>query len=206
MDIAATYDRMAEEWHRDHAHDDWWVECTDEFIALLPKVGTVLDVGCGSGVKSKYLLERGLTVMGIDISKNLLAIAKREAPAGSYRELSMLDLDQLSEQYDGVFAQASLLHIPKQQALSVIKLMAARCKPGGYLYLALKEAPPGRPEEEILKEDTYGYPMERFFSYYTMPELESTLASAGLTLVHKHRKASPSGRTIWLQLIAKKPP
>lgn len=51
-----TYNKIAEDWHRHHSSDDWWVAGTDHLISLLPVGATALDVGCGSGVKSKYLV------------------------------------------------------------------------------------------------------------------------------------------------------
>ncbi|MBU6321393.1 MAG: class I SAM-dependent methyltransferase [Patescibacteria group bacterium] len=202
MNLAETYDRIAEDWHRDHASDTWWQEGTNAFITHLPSGGTVLDVGCGSGVKSKYFLDRGFSVTGIDIAEKLLSIARREAPGGSYRQLSMVDLDQLAETFDGVFAQASLLHIPKAEAPAVVRKMVERAKPGGHIYLAVKEAREGKPEEAIERENDYGY--ERFFSYYTMAELERYLTDAGATVVWQSRNPNPSGKTVWLQIIAKR--
>src|ERR1700752_2470906 len=101
MDLKQTYNRIAEDWHNDHLHDDWWIQDIDTFIKNLPPGAHVLDVGCGSGVKSKYLTERGLRVTGIDISEKLLDIARREAPRGEYRVFSMTDLDAMSDMFDG---------------------------------------------------------------------------------------------------------
>ena len=84
MNLAETYNRIAEDWDKDHDNDDWWIEGTDVLISHLPSKGTVLDVGCGSGVKSCYLLEGGFKVTGIDISEKLLDIARRKAPEGEY--------------------------------------------------------------------------------------------------------------------------
>jgi SAM-dependent methyltransferase len=203
MELKETYNRIAEEWHRDHTHDEWWIEGTDSFVQKLKSGAHVLDVGCGSGVKSKYLAVHGLHVVGIDISDGLLAIARREVPEAEFRELSMMNLDSLSETFDGIFAQASLLHIPKKEAGGVVKKMADRLVPGGFLYIAVKESREDRPEEEIVKENDYGYAYERFFSYFSIPELEHYLTDAGLEVVSKLRNPSPSGKTVWLQIIGK---
>lgn len=161
-------------------------------------------VGCGSGVKSKYLIEHGLRVIGIDISEKLLDIARRVAPQGEYRVFSMTDLDTMPELFDGVFAQASLLHIPRIDAGEVVKKMSRRLRPGGLLYIAVKEKRSNKPEEGMLKENDYGYEFERFFSYFTMDELEKYLSGAGLSVVSKLRNPNKSGKTVWLQIIGKK--
>lgn len=203
MNLKETYNRIAENWHHDHVDDAWWVEGTDAFIKELPQGGSVLDVGCGSGVKSKYFAERGCKVVGIDISDGLLDIARREVPAAEFRELSMTDLDLMTETFDGVFAQASLLHIPKKEAGEVVKEMAKRLVPGGLLYIAVKEGRPDKPEESVERENDYGYEYERFFSYFTLAELEQYLRDAGLEVVSKSRSPNPSGKTVWLQIIGK---
>lgn len=204
MTLEETYDRIADDWHRDHQADDWWIQGTNKFLSLLPEHGAVLDVGCGSGVKSKYFLERGFSVVGIDLSQKLLDIAKRENPKADFRHISMTELEKVSELFDGVFSQASLLHIPKKQAGMVVQKMVDRTKPGGLLYIAVKEICEGNPDERIEKENDYGYEYERFFSYYTIPELEKYLTDAGATVVERLRNSSPSGKTVWLQIIAKK--
>lgn len=204
MDLKETYNLIAEDWHRDHTQDDWWMEGTDAFIKELPEGARVLDVGCGSGVKSEYLIAHGLKVVGVDISDKLLEIAKREVPEGEFRELSMLNLDSMPDTFDGVFAQASLLHIPKKDVEGAVKKMADRLVGGGFLYVAVKETREGSPNEEILKEKDYGYEYERFFSYFTIEELEQYFRNAGTEIIKTLRNPSPSGKTVWLQIIGRK--
>lgn len=204
MDLKETYNRIAEDWHKDHLHDDWWIQDIDTFIKNLPPGAHVLDVGCGSGVKAKYLIDHGLKVTGIDISEKLLEIARREIPEGEFAILSMAELDTMQETFDGVFAQASLLHIPRKDAGEIVKKMVRRLKPDGLLYIAVKEVREGKPEEGIAKENDYGYEYERFFSYFTMDELEQYLTDAGLKVISKLRNPNKSGKTVWLQIIGKK--
>lgn len=204
MNLEETYDRIAEDWHRDHSSDTWWVPGTEEFISRLPAGAIILDVGSGGGYKSKFFAERGFQVTGIDISSSFLEIAKREMPAGRFIKLSMMDLDRLEDVFDGVFASASLLHIPKADAPRAVQNMADRVKPGGLLYLAVKEAKDNKPDEAVEKENDYGYEYERFFSYYRMPELEEYLRAAGLTPVWQSHTLHPSGKTVWLQIIGQK--
>ena len=204
MDLRETYNRIAEDWHRDHSRDDWWVEGTDAFIKKLPAGARVLDVGCGSGVKSKYLVAHGFKVTGIDISENLLDIARREVPQSEFKIFSMTDIDSMTETFDGIFAQASLLHIPKKDASSVVKKMARRLIPGGLLYIAVKEIRKNQLGEEIVKKNGYGYEYELFFSYFTMTELERYLVDAEFKVVLKLRNPSPSSKTVWLQIIGQK--
>lgn len=67
MDLKETYNQIAEDWHADHLNDDWWISGTDAFFSFLQPGGLVLDVGCGSGVKSNYLINKGLRVCGLSV-------------------------------------------------------------------------------------------------------------------------------------------
>lgn len=202
MDIKETYNRIAEDWHKDHLSDDWWQEGTNMFISYLKTGDTVLDVGCGSGVKAKYLSNSGLKVTGIDISDKMIEIAKREAPKSMFYALAMESLDDLDETFNGVLSQASLLHTHKKDAGEIFAKMVRKLKPEGYLYVAVKEKWPDGPEEEVRHEHDYGYDYERFFSYYTMDEIKKFFTDAGLHIVYDTVKHS--GKTNWIQVIGKK--
>jgi SAM-dependent methyltransferase len=194
-----TYDRIAEDWAKDHQGDTRWLECTARFASLLPQHARVLDAGCGSGLKAKFFEDRGVRVLGIDFSEKFLQIARRTAPASDFRLLDLRDIRTLSEEFDGVFAQASLLHIPKTEIFSVIEGMVSRLVPRGLLYIAVKTRLPGSPEEEMVTENDYGYDYERFFSYYTMEEMRSYVDRLGLSLVDAEVSQ------YWIQIIARKP-
>ena len=194
-----TYDRIAEDWAKDHEGDTWWRECTAKFASLLPQDARVLDAGCGSGQKARFFQDRGFHVLGIDFSEKLLEIARQTATASDFRLLDLRDIGTLSEEFEGVFAQASLLHIPKAETFSVIESMVSRLVPRGLLYLAVKAQRRGNPEEEIVTENDYGYDYERFFSYYTADEMRAHVDRLGLSLVHAEVSQD------WMQIIARKP-
>lgn len=201
-----TYNKIAKEWHRDHQSDDWWQEGTDKFISYLKEGALVLDVGCGGGTKSKYLVSHGMKVVGIDFSEKMIDIARREVPEASFQVLDVHDITTLRENFDGIFMQAVLLHIPKAEAESIVRKAAEKLSAGGHLYIAVKEKSEGGVDEEMKIDDDYGYEYERFFSYFTRDELKTYLKSAGLEVVYEDRK--PPSRTArksnWLQVIGKK--
>jgi len=201
MDLKSTYNRIAEDWHKDHTKDSWWVEATDTFIASLKPDALILDVGCGSGVKAKYLIEHGLEVVGIDLSERMIEIAKREVPDGEFRVMDMCDVSELSHDFDGIFVQAALLHIPKAKAQSVLSGLVATMKPGGYFYVGVKEKWPGKKDEEILHENDYGYEYERFFSYFTLDEIKQYFLNLKLTISYEN--VTKSGKTNWIQVIGR---
>lgn len=201
-ELKGTYERIADDWHRDHVQDVWWTDVVGTFLSYLPAEGTVLDAGCGPGHIAKFVAGKGFNVTGIDFSERLIAIAKEHVPEASFEVRTMESLDEMEEQFDGVFSQASLLHVRKADAAAMIARLARRVKTGGYLYVSVKEAKEGKPEEEVKVEDDYGYAYERFFSYFTRQELRGYFRDAALTIVWDEPNAV--GRTVWLQIIGRK--
>jgi 2-polyprenyl-3-methyl-5-hydroxy-6-metoxy-1,4-benzoquinol methylase len=188
-----TYNKIAEEWHQDHQSDDWWQEGTDKFVLYLKESASVLDVGCGGGTKSRYLAGKGLNVLGIDFSEKMVEIASREVPAAKFQVMDVNDIDTLGENFDGIFMQAVLLHIPKKKVDEILRKAAQKLNPGGYLYIAVKEKMEEGIDEEVKKENDYGYEYERFFSYFTIDELRQHLKNVGLEVVYEDVK--PPSRT-----------
>ncbi len=202
MDLKSTYNKIAEDWFKDHHKDTWWIEGTDKFCSLLPDQGTILDVGCGAGVNSKYFAQKCFKVTGVDFSENFIKIAKRESPEIEFEVMDIYDLDKNNRTFDGVYAKASLLHIPKKDITDVIDKLKNKLNPGGFLYIAVKAIRESSPDEEIKMENDYGYEYERFFSYYRMDELEKYLKDLNLEIVYKNEKRV--GKTDWLQVIGRK--
>jgi trans-aconitate methyltransferase len=202
MNLRETYNRIAGDWHKDHKISDWWVEGTNKFVSFLPKSANVLDVGCGPGDKSKFLSQKGLRIIGIDFSENLIDISRKNAPDAHFIVMDMKDVGQITHLFDGIFAQASLLHIPKNEIQEVLGTLISKLTPGGYLYVAVKGMRDNGVEEETLEENDYGYPYKRFFSYFSMDELVKYFSDLHLEIVYKDSKLV--GRTNWLQIVGKK--
>ena len=201
MDLKSTYNRIAEDWNEDHANDQWWREGLEKFIFLFKSGANILDVGCGSGVKSEILEKKGMKVTGIDFSEKMLEIAKRRVSNGNFQLVDLYNLSDFHEKFDGIFAQAVLLHIPKKDVGEIVLSLKEKLNSGGYFYVAVKERRPGEGEEEIVKENDYGYEYERFFSYFTMEEMKKYFFDAGLEIIYE--SVIHSGRRNWIQVIGK---
>lgn len=203
MNLKDTYNRIADDWDKGHQADDWWVKGTNAFASLFKRGASVLDAGCGGGTKSRYLTDKGLRVTGVDFSEKLIAIARRKVPEADFRVLDLWGIESMGEAFDGVFAQAVLLHVPKAKVVEQLRRLSSVLRAGGYLYVAVKERKSGGPEEETKQENAYGYPFERFFSYFTMEELKGYLREVGLALYYE--STSPFESMRWIQVIAQKP-
>lgn len=201
-DLEKVYDELAEFWGKDGDLHDWGGADLKKFAQMVKANGgkAVLDLGCGSGVQTKQLLEEGLDALGLDISRNMIEEAKKRAPLGKFMVGDMANLTFETNSFDGVYARASLLHIPKDKTKSVLKNIAKILKTGGIFYLAVKE---GEGERE-LEEDRYGRKVNRFFAFFGEEELAKLAEETGFEVISVEHFKREETSVPWLIIFASK--
>ena len=94
----------------------------------------VLDAGCGTGTLSAAVARRGATVVGVDLSPQLIEVAERQRPREVAPErLSFSSGDMLAEalgEFDYIVAMDSLIHYRLDDTLDALSALAARCRHG----------------------------------------------------------------------------
>jgi len=108
----------------------------ERFLTYLPAGSAILDAGCGSGRDAKAFLQHGYVVTAFDASPLLAQLATAHTGL-SIKVQRFQDLDE-SERFDGIWACASLLHVPLADLLDVFQRLACALKPGGILYASWK--------------------------------------------------------------------
>ena len=195
------YDDLARIWGVDFTLHDWGQKELAEFAELVKKNGgRVLDCGCGSGVQSKELFDRGLEIVGMDLSPKMIYEAKKRVPKAKFVVGDMTKMNFAKGSFGGVYARASLLHVPKKLVPRVLKSINKILKNGGILYLALKE---GKGEGEVVDE-RFGKKVRRFFSFFSQQEVLDLLKESGFELLKKSKRQRAKNSTLWLQFLARK--
>ena len=111
-------------------------EIRSRFIKHLGPNARILDFGCGSGRDTKAFLEAGYIVEAIDGSVELCK--KAAAYTGiPVKQMLFSDLNE-KDRYDGIWANASLLHLPKPELGNVLKKLEQALKPNGILFASFK--------------------------------------------------------------------
>lgn len=108
----------------------------EKFLQLLPGSASILDFGCGSGRDTKYFLEKGYQVVATDGSAELCRLASSFTGI-KVKEMLFQELDEIGV-YDGIWACSSILHLPKQELLPVIRKMCIALKDNGVIYTSFK--------------------------------------------------------------------
>ena len=136
------------------------------FLELVPPGAKLLELGCGAGAASAEMIARGFDVDPTDGSPELAAEASRRL-GRAVATLLFHDLDKV-EAYDGVWANACLLHVPRGELAQVLTLIWQALKPGGYFYASFKAG-------EQDGRDT----LDRYYNYPSPDWLRATYCSAG---------------------------
>lgn len=163
------YDRLAEE-----LADKWYdnavlLPLIRRFVALLPSEPKVLDLGCGAGYESKRLALVGAEVVGVDYSSRSIAIARSRTPECRFEVMDFRQLDADLGWFDGVFASASLIHVPHEAIGDVFEQIANHLSPEGYVLVIVKDGEGTR--ETWLTVD--GRRFRRVLYLYTLEDLDS---------------------------------
>ncbi|KAL3757806.1 hypothetical protein ACHAWU_000533 [Discostella pseudostelligera] len=139
----------------------------------------LLDLGCGYGRDTYHFTTTlGHRVLGIDFSIEMLHHAKRLAPLAHYLNMDMRHLKNalVDESLDGIWANSSLLHLPKVDMLNVLQGLYGAMKVGGVLFMSLKmrdaESTVDEEEEEVFEID------ERYVARNSLPPPASVDADA----------------------------
>jgi len=166
--------------------------------------GHILDAGCGAGRDSAVFSENGFTVTGIDLSLELLKIAKNKTPNVTFLNIDLRSLPFEANSFDGIWACASLLHLHYREAEKVLKDFYTFLRIGGTLFVFVKV---GSGEHESFEPSTPGIP--RMFAFYDTKRLTDAVKKAGFSIVDMYsydegtRFAHLKGKW-WLVCFAKK--
>ena len=155
---------------------------------------TILDFGCGPGRDLLAFAQRGHRVIGLEGAPALAAIARAHG-AGEVWEQDFLELDLPAGNFDGVFANASLFHVPRQELPRVLRQLHGTLKAGGVLF----SSNPRGDNQETVSGERYG-------AYYDLATWREYLVAAGFAeLEHYFRPPGlPLEQQPWLASVWRK--
>lgn len=188
----AHYDARAEEFRtgtRDH-------DVSQNLDALLrhiegPAPFTILDFGCGPGRDLAALTQRGHVAIGLDGAARFVAMARADTGCEVWQQ-DFLALDLPPARFDGVFANASLFHVPSADLPRVLREVHATLKPRGVLF---SSNPRGDGDE--------GWNRGRYGVYHDLAAWRRHLTHAGFTEIEHYYRPSglPREQQPWLASV-----
>lgn len=157
------------------------------------KVLDILDIGCGPGRDIHYFKSVGHRPVGLDGSAAFCNMAAELTGCPVLRQ-NFLELDLPDQAFDGIYANASLFHVPRQRLASVLDKLhrALRCE--GILFTSNP-----RGNEEALRGRRYGHYME-------LETSECFLTAANFEILHHYYRPQglPREQQPWLAIVSKR--
>ena len=183
------YERAAESfWRGTRDHDvSQNIEALLRHIEATPPYA-ILDFGCGPGRDLKAYAERGHVAIGLEGSQSFAEMARAHSGCEVWQQ-DFLQLDLPPARFDGVFANASLFHVPSQELPRVLRELRITLKPSGVLF---SSNPRGANQE--------GWNGQRYCCYYDLQHWRELVSAAGFTeIMHYYRPAGlPRDQQPWL--------
>ena len=193
------YSENAVEWVKEHSDTNYWKEELATFKGLLPS-GKILEIGCGGGRDAKVLISMGYDYIGTDISSEFVKVAKRLVKNGKFLCKSVYDLGFKDSKFDGFWASAVFLHIPKRRIDEALQDVVRVTRDNGLVFISVKQGK----GEPIIEEVYIGSNrnLKLFWAFYHKTEFDKVLKRNNLEVI-MFNKWTISKRTTWLIYFVK---
>jgi SAM-dependent methyltransferase len=186
-----TYDTHAQAWADEHGDRRRNQPTIEKLKRLVPR-GTILEIGAGGGSDAALLTAAGYGYFGTDASVGMIRAARRTHPEQTFEQVNVYDLRQLQRQFDGFWASAVLLHLPKARIDEALQSIAAAIKPGGAGFISIKDG-----DEEVFEQrQKAGRQEDRLFTYWRKDEFKQVLRRNGFE-VTDYQYVPEDERTQW---------
>ena len=208
----ATYDRVAGEYAA-HIADELAGKPLDRallacFAEQVDDLGAIADIGCGPGHVAEYLHGLDAPVIGIDLSPEMVAGARKRAPDIPFETGSMLALAVPDDAWGGIVAFYSIIHLPPEARSQALAEFYRALRPGGLLLLAFHIGEHG---EERRRLDEWWERAVTLDIWFLDPrKIEARLRAAGFTvemsLVRQPYAPEVEHQSQRAYILARKPP
>lgn len=168
-------------------------------VASMPRnPGRILDLGCGPGRDIVAFQAEGHEVIGLDATPAFVAMAQ-QAGGGEVWQQNFLNLDLPDQLFDGIFANASLIHVPAAEMVRVLTDLQQSLVPGGAIVMSL-----ARGDGEGFADRPTG---RRYTAYWEYSAIAPLIEQAGFVIDHHYYRPPglPQAMQSWLAIVAKRP-
>jgi cyclopropane fatty-acyl-phospholipid synthase-like methyltransferase len=145
-----------------------------------------------------YFAEKGFDVVGVDVSTNMIEIAKREIPGGQFFVSDMVDCDFSPHEFNLIISLFAIVHVPQARQRLLFEKVHNWLKPNGVSYLTLGY----QEEKELIKDDWHGVKMA--WSMFSQEHYQELLSEVGFDLIWDEVEELPNGETFYNVIVLRK--
>lgn len=168
-----SYDKIAEEYCEktlEGGDREFQERMLDITLNYLPENPRVIDLGCGDGRDTFYLHQKGVDVVGIDLSQGMINLARKKHSNTAFFKQDMRKTVFPEDTFHCVWASVSIINMPKSELSTIESEVFRILNPDGIFAFSIKLGEgEGFEENDIVS----GYP--RYFSCYSVDELKNKL-------------------------------
>jgi SAM-dependent methyltransferase len=202
-----SYDLVAEEYVRRlyHELENMPLDCEvlERFARAVRDQGLVYEIGCGPGQVARYLHERGVAVVGLDLSPRMVELARQLNPGIAFQQGDMAKLQAQDASWAGIVAFYSIIHIPRSEVVAVLSEWRRVLQPGG---LALLSFHRGQKAQHV--DTLWDKQISLDFTFFEGAEMEGYLHKAGYVVQERRERGPYPGIEVETQrcyVLARKP-
>lgn len=140
----------------------------DILVDNLKNGSSILDVGTATGDYPKYLTEKSnkdFKITGIDSSKNMIEVARKNAPKASFEVMDIRKLDYPENSFDAILCLATLIHVNDEEALKILDKFDRVLKSKGIIIINVMEHLSGN--KELYVKEPFNPKYNTYFNRYT---------------------------------------
>lgn len=201
------FNKYASSYQEQYMSVDLYEASLNEFCKNIPKKNaTILDVGCGPGNVTQYLLKQrsDFNILGIDFAPNMISLAKKNNPTASFKVMDAKSISDLNKKYQGIVCAFLLPYLSKENTIKLIEVMTQLLNKDGVLYISTME---DINSNSKLQSTSQNKDDQLFINYHEIGYITEAIKENGLTIVFSTLQEFPQKqgkKTTDLIIVAKK--
>jgi len=187
-----TFDRLADAYQEKYMDFDFYFDTYDTFCELVKEVNaTILEVACGPGNITKYLLNKrpDFQIEGIDLAPNMVKLARINNPKASFQVMDSREVSAIGRQFDAIVCGFCFPYLSKNDIAKFLVDARSLLKPGGILYISTME---GDDEKSGFQTSDTGDRV--YIQYHHFEYINHHLKLNGFKTIEVKRKAFPEDK------------
>jgi cyclopropane fatty-acyl-phospholipid synthase-like methyltransferase len=174
-----TWNKIAHIYEDKFMELDYYNESYNDFLnSIHESPAHLLEIGCGPGNITKYLLNKrpDLKVFGIDVAPNMVDLARKNNPTAHFEVMDCRTISSLNEKFDAIVCGFCIPYLTKNETVDFIQDCAQLLNSDGCIYLSFVD---GNPEDSAFQVGSSGDRI--FFNFHKIETIEKLLTNAGFS-------------------------